>query len=217
MPNKSSSKGKDLTSKAVPKTSSSEGKDAITGRTIQVTSDGRTISLQNDVIYEVIEGDPGTLADDIIRPLKSEPSTPPPNGVTYAQVQLGDNAIMMTNIRDTDTIYRSVFIGSTNYDKKGAATTSNLTDASYMQTRTMANPDRTWGEIRKFSTPYLTPSSSINKIPLETAGVQASVTTSPPSTTLDESGGGLAALRAFRGGKYFYEGWQLDPFNTSIV
>ena len=38
-------------------------------------------------------------------------------------------------------------------------------------------------------------------------------TSSPP----EERGGGLAAIRAFGGGKYFFDGWQNNLFDTSLV
>ena len=36
-------------------------------------------------------------------------------------------------------------------------------------------------------------------------------------TYKEESGGGLAAIRAFGGGKYFFEGWQNNLSDTSLV
>ena len=182
---------------------------------LQITAEGRTIEVQDDVVYEVIDGSPDTMADDVFRPLNSIPIGAPDNGVFYAQFQLGDNAIMMTKIRDIDTVYRSVLLGSTAYDKRFKASISSFTDSAYMQTLKTQNPDRTWGVYEKYSSPYKTPTSSLFFLP---QGAElAAVTTSPPSTTLEESGGGLSAFRTFGGGKYFYEGWQLDPFNTSII
>jgi hypothetical protein len=208
----------------VPKKSSSKGKgkDPITGRTLQFTGDGRTVEVQDDVVYEVIDGSPDTMVDDVIRPLKSIPTGLPQNGVFYAQFQLGDDAIMMTRIRDIDTVYRDVLIGSTAYNKRGKASIGTYTDTAFMQTLKTQNPDRTWGVYEKYSSPYKAPASSLMFLP---PGEEvAMVGTSFPiaedgtqSSVISESGGGLAAFRALGGGKFFYEGWQLDPFNTSII
>jgi hypothetical protein len=214
---------------AVAKKSSSrgkgkgKGKDVITGRTLQLTSDGRTIELKDDVVYEFIDQSTDTVADDLIRSLRSVPTGAPPDGAYYIQIQLGDDAIALTRVYDIDTVYRSVDIAKTSYDRKGKAKISSFSDLAYMQTLTTVNPDRRWGAIRHLSSPYTIPSSSIGEIPLDLGieiarlGEFQSNPSDPSSPIVNESGGGLPAFRAFGGGKFFYEGWQLDPFNTSLV
>jgi hypothetical protein len=180
--------------------------------------------VKDDVVYEIIEGSPDTAADDIIKPLESVPTIPPPFGVLYSQFQLGDNCILQTNYRDVDTVVRRVTLGKTSYDKKGRATTASETSSAYMQTLKTANPDRMWGDVRSNSSPYVFPASSIFMLPLERGTLVAEVGMSFPiaedgteSSIMNEYGGGLSAIREFGGGKHFYEGWQLDPFNTSLV
>jgi hypothetical protein len=200
------------------------GRDPVTGRTLLISQDGRTEMVKDDVVYEIIEGSPNTAADDIIRPLQSMPITPPSSGVFYHQVQLGDDCILVTNYREADTVVRNVILGKTSYDKKGRATTTSETSSAYMQTLKTANPDRMWGDVRSNSSPYVFPTSSIFMLPLERGTLVAEVGMSFPiaadgteSSVMNEYGGGLSAIRAFGGGKYFYDGWQLDPFNTSLV
>jgi hypothetical protein len=113
-------------------------------------------------------------------------------------------------------------MGSTSYDRKGKAKISSFSDFAYMQTLKIPNPDRTWGVYERFSSPYKTPTSSITSLPegeeVAVVGMSFPIAEDGTETSvMEQSGGGLPAFRAFGGGKFFYEGWQLDPFNTALV
>ena len=190
------------------------GKDPVTGRTVLLSEGGRTIEIQDDVVYEITpQGSPDLLADDILKPLASIPLGAPPDGTYYGQFQFGDDRIIFTNygLYDDPVQYRYVALGNFVYDRRGKMVQSTITSDGFTQVSD-DNPTQIFGNLFQYSQPW------VSTVPRE--GVE------PPSTETasycylcleQEKGGGLAAIRAFGGGKYFFEGWQNNLFDTSLA
>jgi hypothetical protein len=197
------------------------GKDPVMGRTALLSLDGRIIEIQDDVVYQVTKGSPDTAADDIYRPLASIPLGAPSDGTYYSQVQLGNDRVVSTTYGFfADPVqYRHVALGNFVYDNRGKMIQSTITSDGFTQVSD-DNLSRLFGTIFQYSQPWTSTMmyTGLQPTPIESL---------PPSTiTADycyncsdgpEKGGGLAAIRAFGGGKYFFEGWQNNLFDTSLL
>lgn len=195
--------------------------DPITGRTITTTIDGITNTFKDDVIYEHISGSPDTIADDIIRPLTSIPKGPPPAGSDYIQFQLGDDRIVVNNYfggprtQNDENIARFLMIGKNTYDKITGKLTSMTPEKVGSLIKSDSKPDIQSGIITKVTKPIKVSPKDLfdgNPIPLKTLAEYTHDTTG-----IRDTGGGLATIKAFEGGKYFFEGWQNTLFNPSLV
>jgi hypothetical protein len=208
---RSSSKGKGKRGRNIGKTV-----DPVTGRYIQETEGGITFLLKDDIVYHhsvgkwETESDWSNASDDSFIPLKSAPvdingvlavdGTPIEHPDAIMQVQLGDHAIVIDNSRGT-LRQRDVYIGDFRYDKKGRLLDGRVDyNAWYEESPSLVN-----GSISKATDSAYRPFSSWdNYMTLVT-------------NDEDPSPNGLMAIRAFGGGKYFYEGWQKEIFNPVLV
>ena len=198
------------------------GKDPVTGRTITTTIDGVTSTFKDDVVYEHLSGSPDTIADDIIRPLKSIPNGAPPAGNDYIQFQLGDDRIAVntyfggsSRAQNHENIARYLILGRNAYDKKTGKLTSITPEKVGGLTKSDSIPDAESGVIAKVTTPLKVTSEDLfssNPLPLKTLAEY-----SHGSTVEIDTGGGLATIKAFEGGKYFFDGWQNNLFSPSLV
>jgi hypothetical protein len=205
---KSSSRGK-----GKGKGKSKAGKDPITGRSLLLSQDGNTVEIRDDVIYEVWQGSPDTFSDDTFTPVRGTPTSRPPDGAYYGQYQLGDDRIVSATYGNYDegVQYRSVALGDFSYDKHGRMTRSSVTNSGFTQVSDY-DTGRVFGTLEEFSQPW------ISRIPYEGTPPPSTITANYSYNSTDpEEGGGLAAIRAFGGGKYFFEGWQNNLFDTSLV
>ena len=206
MAKKSSSRGK----------GKGKDKDPITGRSMLLSDGSRTFEVKDDVVYEVIEGSPDTTADDVLTPLATQPTGAPRPGSHYMQYQFGNDRVVQTSYGSwaPDAMYRSVSLGSFSYDKKGRL--SLLTETSWgMIQKSDSNTDVLFGTVERFLSPQqITPDQKFSGVRGPTE-----ITANYCYNCADgvEKGGGLAAIRAFGGGKYFFEGWQINLFDTSLV
>ena len=196
------------------------GKDPVTGRTFQASTGGRTIVFQDDVVYETIEGSPDTYADDIIRPLKSIPIGAPPAGSSYVQFQLGSDRMAFSMYGDgrsvNENMQRGVMFGKFSYDNKKRLTSVTLASGGNIA-QSDSNPDVLHGGIQKdISSRAYTPEQLFGDNREEAPYIDLTEY-SNDGKRKEESGGGLAAIRAFGGGKYFFDGWQNSLFDTSLV
>jgi hypothetical protein len=196
------------------------GRDPVTGRTVEFLQDGRLVELQDDVVYEVTRGSPDTFADNIYTPLKQIPITPPRDGTYYFQVQLGDNHLIANSYGGeweyNDSVsFRNVDVGSFSFSKGESMSEARIVSSGMMQVAT-TDQDQLFGTITEF-TPSL---SSVTPLAIPIGGPSPTAIVTADYCYLcseKEKGGGLAAIRAFGGGKYFFEGWQNNLFDTSLV
>jgi hypothetical protein len=186
------------------------GKDPVTGRYMQETEDGRTFLVRDDGIYHYKDnGTPDYLKDDTLTLLGSAPAEA--DGIHVAdsvviQHQFGDKAVVISSSRDTIR-QRDVYVGDFTYDKKGRLTGGRVEFHAYIEEQpSFATPsERIGGGIYQATDPTYKPFSE-----WDTSTVQL-VDDDDPAT------GGLPAIRAFGGGKYFYEGWYNSLFDTSLA
>lgn len=211
MAKKSSSKGKGKKGRNIGKTV-----DPVTGRYIQETENGRTFLVRDDVLYHhsvgkwETESDWSDTSDDTLTPLKSAPveisgvltvdGVPIEHPDAIFQYQLGDHVIIADNSRST-LRQRDVYIGDFRYDKTGRLLDGRVDyHAWYEESPFLLN-----GSISKANDSAYRPLPSWdNYMTLVT-------------NDEDPSPNGLMAIRAFGGGKYFYEGWQKEIFNAALV
>lgn len=190
------------------------GKDPITGRSVEFMEDGRLVEVKDDVVYEVTKGSPDTAADDIYRPLASIPLGAPPDGTYYSQVQLGNDRIISTSygLFADPVQYRYVAFGNFAYDRRGKMIQSTITSDGFTQVSD-DNLSQLFGTLRQYSQPWVSTNFGADDAPssIITADYCYNCSDGP------EQGGGLAAIRAFGGGKYFFEGWQNNQFDTSLA
>jgi len=196
------------------------GKDLITGRSLALSIEGKELKFADDVVYEIRSNSPGTSLDDTWVPLRSIPFDLPPEGTSYGQFQLGDNIIVFNTVRDGGTsISRQFYAGQIMYDKGGRATLLNINDHGYLQDSKSLGLE---GVIYSLENGYSTPPSSIPLLPKgnERARINSGTVVNPSgevSTTSEEHGGGIDAFRDLASGKLFYDGWQNNLFDTSLV
>jgi hypothetical protein len=191
------------------------GKDPVTGRSIEYMADGRLVAFQDDVVYEVTKGSPDTYADDIYTPLKAVPIGPPREGAYYLQVQLGgDRMIFNSYGRIADPVqYRVASFGGFTYDKNGRMARMSISSDGTMQMNDDNSSPR-FGYLTVYSPP------SVPSLPYDGgfhSGTELASYDWGSGSGAKETGGGLAAIRAFGGGKYFFEGWQNNLFDTSLA
>ena len=113
-----------------------------------------------------------------------------------------------------DNYFRFVWSGSVTYDKSGRAVGMTGRDYGYIY---MGLDGDFFGRILRFTDLGEMPTSRLLTAPLYTLNNQEIARIGSSGVSPEESGEGLPAFRSFGGGKYFYDGWQLDPFNTSLV
>lgn len=194
-----------------------EGRDPVTGRSVEFIQDGRLIELQDDVVYEVTKGSPDTYADNIYTPLRQIPVGPPRDGTYYFQVQLGDNQLIASSYGEYDdsVLFRNIDAGSFSFDKQGRMSEARIVSSGMMQLAA-TDQDQLFGTITEFAPPLS--SATPLAVPIGGSSPSATVTADYCYLCLEqEKGGGLAAIRAFGGGKFFFEGWQNNLFDTSLV
>ena len=190
-----------------------EGKDPVTGRTWLVQGNGRSELVRDDVVYEITYGSLDTDMDDIIKPLNSIPTGAPPAGASYMQFQLGSDRIVMNQYHQ-GKMQRGVLLGEFSYDqiKRLAFATPESTG---QLSQSDSNPNILDGDIENFNPRIKYAAKEIS--PTSPHPTEEVAVYSNNGTDREESGGGLAAIRAFGGGKYFFEGWQNNLFDTSLV
>jgi hypothetical protein len=177
------------------------GKDPVTGRYMQEMEDGRTFLVRDDGIYK------SEASNNTITPLTSVP--PEVAGIhidepdSIIQIQFGDNAVVISSSRSTIR-QRDVYLGHFTYDKKGRLTSGKVEFHAYLEEKPS---DPTWigGGI------YQATDLAYKSFSEWDASTVQLVDDDDPST------GGLPVIRAFGGGKYFYEGWDMNPFDTSLL
>ena len=169
--------------------------------------------VRDDGIYEhkvgkwETQSDWNDASDDTFTPLISIP--PEVNGIHIAdpdsiiQVQFGDNAVVISSSRSTIR-QRDVYLGDFTYDKKGKLTSGKVEFHAYLEEKPS---DPTWigGGIYQATDPTYKPFSEWDASTVEIVDHDDPVT------------GGLPVIRAFGGGKYFYESWHNNLFDTSLV
>jgi hypothetical protein len=129
---------------------------------------------------------------------------------------MGNDRLIRTSYGEFDegVQYRNVLLGNFSYDKNGRMTKFGTTSSRMIQVSD-DNLEQLFGTVEQFPQLWTT-----------SAPFDYNKTFPPQSTVLadycylcleQEKGGGLAAIRAFGGGKYFFEGWQNNLFDTSLV
>jgi hypothetical protein len=193
-----------------------EGKDPVTGRTWLIPGNGRSELVRDDVVYEYTYGSPDTVMDDIIKPLNSIPTGAPPTGAAYMQFQLGSDRIVLNGYYQ-GKMQRSVTLGEFSYDaQKGLAFITPTSSATLFQSD--GDPNDLVGNTYNFNPPIKYASNSQELLSTSlAANAQTVAYTYNDGINREEKGGGLAAIRAFGGGKFFFEGWQNNLFDTSLV
>jgi hypothetical protein len=191
------------------------GKDPVTGRSLLLSAEGNTVEIKDDVVYEIWEGSSDTVADDVYTPVNGIPSGAPRPGTHYGQFQFGDRELVISSYGDwyPDVLYRSVLVGDFSYDSKGRLTRASVSSEGMIQ-KSDENPDVLFGNIDEYPQRWNFTPAQYPGTPPEPTNVAGYSWTSSPN---EESGGGLAAIRAFGGGKFFFEGWQNNLFDTSLV
>jgi hypothetical protein len=207
---------------AVAKKTSSKGKgkgkDPITGRTLQLTSDGRELEFKDDIIYDL---NLGNTAGSDIKALDNSPVSPPLPGRIYTQFQLSKNALVQNDEGYTDPFsgadqHRGVMLGKFLYDKAGRIKDATIKAVAFVNESTTS--DEIDAVIMNYANPVRLTFPSPIDIGTGTVVAQYFVNySSDGERSTGEIGGGLAAIRAFGGGKYFFEGWQNNLFDTSLV
>ena len=189
-------------------------KEQATGRSMLVSKDGRTIEIKDDVVYEVHPGSPETFVDDVITELKSIPKSAPPSGAFYTQVQLGDHSVVSNSYGDwaPDAQYRSALLGDFNYDKGKHITSSKVSSIGYIQ-KSAKNDEILFGNIGSFNPAWTFDPSKLENSPPN----QNQTSNYAWNSTPVETGGGLSAIRGFGGGRFFFEGWQNNLFDTTLA
>jgi hypothetical protein len=185
------------------------GKDPVTGRYMQETEDGRTFLVRDDGIYKT------QASDNTITPLISIPPevagihTGEPDSIM--QFQFGDNAIVQTNSHGT-LRQRNIYLGDFKYDKNGKLTSGRVDFRASIEEKP-SDPAWVFGSIRKAQdTLYRSPNEWDNHLGDETWTNYGQIVEGYVPTEQE-----LSEIRLFGAGRYFYNGWELDPFNPSIV
>jgi hypothetical protein len=188
------------------------GRDPVTGRYMQEMVDGRTFLVRDDAIYQNDVGkwenpsDWNNASDDVLTLLQSVPTETNGIHISYPdaiiQWQLGDNAVVGSTSYDTIRT-RTVYLGDFKYDKNGKLISGRIDYHARLEEKPS---DPTWigGGIYQAQDTLYRPLTEWDNYGIEIVDVK-------------QSTGGLAAIRAFGGGKYFFEGWDNNVFDPTIV
>ncbi len=190
----------------------------MTGRTLTGYGNNHTFDFRDDVVYEIQGGSLAATSDDTIRTLNSIPQGAPPDGSYYLQFQLGNNVIAMNAYGmfasdGNDDLYRYILLGDTSYSKKQKLTKAEIKSTGFIQ-KSDKNPDVFFGHLYDHPGNWI---FSLTDNGTPPASIDIAAYDWGSGSGAKETGGGLAAIRAFGGGKYFFEGWQNNLFDTSLV
>ena len=201
-------------------------KDKITGLTIDaLKSSGETVRLENNVVYLVDLGRSSADFDDEFYPLDYIPTSAPPFKQIYFQVQLGDKELVSTNIASSGVVYRSIHKGKAKFSKKGSLKKFKTRISGYMDWSDEEGVDAFGGSLQAYSPAYkFSPKKTMfadHPDGKEVAGLGFDIYRDGDGLIANhamiERGAGLSYFRNLGDGKYFFEGWHLDPFDTSLI
>ena len=203
-------------------------KDQITDLKVDVLyPTGATHRFRGDVVYMVKDDAPTDF--NVLRSLNKIPTKAPPAGKTYLQVQLSKKGLMKTEISSDGNVHRVFHKGRVKFNKKGHLKVIKNRKSGYMEWR--SDYDAFFGSAEVYSPAHkIFPKKKKDgffDLPrgkevafLSITGHDARLTAdgSPKYWTTKENGAGFSYFYNNLGdGRYFFEGWHLEPFDTSLI
>lgn len=203
-------------------------KDQITGLKIDMLHpNGEIYRFKDDVVYLVEDTDTPTNFE-VLHPMSYIPTKSPPLGKMYFQAQLSSKELIATSFYSDGNVARTVHKGRAKFNKKGHLKTFKNRIMGYMDW--WADRDAFFGSVEVYSPAHkFLPNKrkgGFADFPegkevayLSMTGHDAHTTPDgePAYWTTREHGKGLSYFQNLGDGKYFFEGWHLDPFDTSLI
>ncbi|QNI82197.1 hypothetical protein SynRS9907_01353 [Synechococcus sp. RS9907] len=204
-------------------------KDQITGLKIDVLyPNGVKHRFRDGVVY-MVEYDYDAEDVNILRSLSKIPTKAPPAGKTYLQVQLSKKGLMKTEIYSDGDVTRAFHKGKIKFNKKGNLKVIKNRKSGYMTWE--SDYDAFYGSAEVYSPSHkivpkkkkggffdLPRGKEVAHLSMTGHDLHLTSDGSPKYWTTSERGAGFSYFyNNLGGGRYFFEGWHLEPFDTSLI
>ena len=209
-------------------------KDQITGLKIDVLyPNGAKHRYRDDVVYMVkydYDAEDFNIEDvNILRSLSKIPTKAPPADKTYFQVQLSKKGLMKTEISSDGNVHRVFHTGKIKFNKKGHLKVIKNRKSGYMEWR--SDYKAFFGSAEVYSPAHkifpkkkkggfldLPRGKEVAYLSMTGHGSLSTPDGEPAYWTTRENGAGFSYFYNNLGdGRYFFEGWHLEPFDTSLI